>query len=245
MRIARMNPSRVIWLLAPVGFALLTGCSAPEERTVREVERLQKDGFARKAMVESEKALESDPTLTPEQRERLAKVRDESRARLVRFAISTINRDLMAENFQDALATYEEALTTYPEIVENTSLGRRIMRAYVRNGQVDRARQTASLALQAASSESARADLEKFLARLDELETAAARREELRQQVELIGSSIGVDFSSIEGAPTCIVMNETRKLTPESSRVVDEYFVAVMQQTGIINELGTIPSAVY
>jgi tetratricopeptide (TPR) repeat protein len=219
---------------------LLVGCSSPQE-----AERLNKEGYVRGAIEESERVLADSEGLTPEQVERAKAIRDAARERLIKFYVTLINQELLGERFQDALTNYETALSEYPEIGGTPDLGRRVMRAYVRVGQLSKARETASLLLASNPDPAARAEADAFIEQLTALEEARESRESLTQRVELIGSSIGVDFVNVAFRPSCIIMNETERLTPESAKVVEDYFAAVTTENGIQSELGIIPSIVY
>jgi hypothetical protein len=224
--------------------ALLVGCSSPQERTIKDVEKAHKDGFARAAHSSANQALANADGLSPEQIARLERVRDDSRQRLIRYAVSQINQGIMSTRYQDALTLYIRTREEFPEVARNNSLNRRIMRAFVREGNLEAAREVAGQIYAADPSENDRNDADAFIASLDDLEAAARTRNELAQTVGIIGDSIGVEFTSIDFAPSCVVMKQLEPLAPETQQVVQRYFDAVMAESSLKASLGKVPNAI-
>ncbi|MBI1289627.1 hypothetical protein GC173_00090 [bacterium] len=232
-------------VLLAVSAVVLTACSSPQESRVKEAERLHKDGFVRGAVQEADRLLADSDSLTPEQIARIEAIKKSATERILRFYTSMISQHLISENIKEALEAYETAIAEYPQLRDDVSLGKRVMRAYVREGRLTEARDTASLLLAAGPEIVEREEIDAFLAKLDQLEAAKERRADLTQRVDLIGSSIGIDFVNVDFRPSCILMNQTERLTPESTQIVDEYFAAVTEETALQDELGVIPTVVY
>ncbi|MEQ8820106.1 MAG: hypothetical protein RLY93_07650 [Sumerlaeia bacterium] len=217
--------------------AATLGCSSAEQQQLKSLADAEKEGRFGEVRDQSQEIVSRPTDFSPEALRQAQEHLERANKRLTTFHASRITSSFVDGDYLSGLGRYERLETEFPQLLEDPSLQRRVMRAQVYAKQYDDARDTAQRVLQIARTERDREDASAVLDRLETIRQAQYTLQTLESTVARVSSKTGFNLVETQMASPCMLNGF--ELSESEAQAVADFMDAKAEITHLLYEIGS------